>query len=94
MQGARVLAAVLLSFGLLGFEFSRLSGLCCRGLLLGFVQLGDGHEDRKLRQPVFCSLVTGSDEYLGIKMGILVAGNFMQLQGVLVAVIGDDMDVR
>ncbi len=79
---------------LLGLQRRGLGGLRRRRFLLGLVQLGGGNEDRQLGQSVFRGLVAGSDEDFGIEVRIGVAGDFTQLQGVLVAVVGDDMNVR
>lgn len=65
-----------------------------RSLLLRLIQLRRGNKHRKLCQPVLCGFITGRDEDLGIEMGILVAGDLMQLEGIFVPVIRDDMNVR
>ena len=65
-----------------------------RGFLLRLVQLGGGHEDGQLDQPVFGGLVAGRDEDFGIEVGIGVARDLAKLKRVFVAVVGDDMNVR
>jgi pilus assembly protein CpaF len=54
---------------------------------------GRRHEDGQLGQSVFRRLVTGGNEDFGIEVGIVVAGDFAQLQSVFVAVVRDDMHV-
>ena len=77
-----------------GFEFRGLSGLRGSSFLFRLIQLCRWHEDRKLRQTVFCSLVAGIDEDLGIEVRIGIIRYLAQLQRVFVAVIGDDVNVR
>ena len=93
MQGAGILAAVLFLLCLFGLLRSGLGRLRRRRFLFHLVQLGRRDKDRHLGQPVFCGLVAGVDEDLGIEVGICVAGDFPQLQRVFVAVVGDDMNV-
>ncbi len=94
VQCAGILAAVRLPLSSASaFSVGGLRGLGRRRLLLHLVQLGGGDEDGQLGQPVFCGLVAGNDEDFGIEVGICVAGNFPQLQGVFVAVVGDDVNV-
>jgi hypothetical protein len=63
------------------------------GFLLHLVQLGGGNEDRHLNKPVLCSLVRGRDEDFRIEVSIFVARDFAELEGVLVAVVRNDMHV-
>ena len=93
VESAGILAAVLFFFGLLGFERGSLSGLGGGNLLFRLVKLRRGHEDRQLDQFFFGRLIAGRDENLGIEVGIGVGRDFLKLQGVLVAVVGNDMNV-
>jgi hypothetical protein len=67
---ARILAPVLLSLRLFGLQLRCLRCFGSSRLLLRLIQFGGRHEHRKLRQPVFCRLVAGSDEHFGIEVGI------------------------
>ena len=58
-----------------GFEFCFLGSLRGYSFLFRFVQFGNRHKYRKLRQPVLGGLVAGSDEDFGIKMRIGIIGN-------------------
>jgi hypothetical protein len=94
MQRTWVLAAVLFRLGLFRFEFRCLSGLRGSSFLFRLIQLGRRHEYGKLCQTVLCSLVAGIDEDLGIEVRIGIIRDLAQLKGVLVTVIGDDVNVR
>ena len=62
--------------------------------MLGLLKIGCGDEDGKIGQLVLRGLITGSDEHLGIEVQVILTSDLLQLKGVLVAVVGDDVDVR
>ncbi len=94
VKTAGILAAVLFGLVRLCLQLGSLRGLGRCGLLFGLVQLGGGHEYGQLCQSVLGGLVAGDEEDFGIEVGISVTRNFLKLQRVLVAVVGDDMHVR
>jgi len=89
-----ILRAELLCLRLLRLEFCGLSGFRGNRFLFRLIQLGHRHKDRKLHQPFLGSLVAGSNENFGIEVGIGIIRYLAQLERVLIAMVGDDVNVR
>ena len=94
MELAGVLAPVVLGLGLCGLALGRFFRRRLRGLALRTVKVGGRNKHRHRREFVLSCLVTWRDEHLGIEVGIRVLRDLAKLQGVLIAVVGDDMNVR
>ncbi len=88
------MAAVGLGFCVLRLQLGSLRGLGCCCLLFRLVQLSGGHEDGQLGQPVLRGLIARRDEYLGVEVRVCIARHLADLECVLVAVVGDDVNVR
>ena len=93
MKSAGILAPILLLFRLLGLERGSLSGLGRSDLLFRLVKLRCGYEYRQFGQLLLGRLISGRDEHLGIEVGVGISRDFLNIKRVLVAVVGDDVNV-
>lgn len=88
-----ILASVGLFLRLHRLQRGRLGGLRSGGLLLGLVEFGSRDEHRQLCESILRGLIARFDQHLGVIVRIGIIRDFAQLERVLVAVVGDDVDV-